>query len=189
MEKGQRVPPFKDVPHYGWKDALLIAAFVYFVYIFVRTGGFIPSALPTPTFSYYPTLTALAAHRLTSTPVRTTLTATPTRTMLTPTPTENMPKYYYLWPNIRGSVVEIYTLNGQITGAFVRGKLEADTSVAQAFVKFTDQTLLFIKIADQYQPAPLSALARGDRVEIIFTTTPGESSSAQPIADEIVILK
>jgi hypothetical protein len=155
---------------------LLVGSFVLFIYIFVRTGGFFPSAKPTPTLGFAPT------------PIgRVLRTVTPAQ--LTPTPTEIVPKLANQHPSIRGTVVEIYMLNGAVTGAYVRGKLEADTSVAQAFVKFSDESHLFIKSGDQYQQASLLDLMKGDMVEILFTESTPQSSSEQALADEIVILR
>ena len=167
-------------PRSGWKDALLVASFVLFIYIFVRTGGFFPSPKPTPTFGIPPTAIARVLR---------TVTPAPTVALLTPTPKEIIPKLANQHPSIRGTVIEIYVLNEAVTGAYVRGKLEADTNVAQAFVKFSDKSHLFIKSGDQYQKASLLDLTKGDTVEILFAAPTTQSASEQAVADEIVILK
>jgi hypothetical protein len=182
-DPNRKYPPLPEEPHSRWSDVLLVSAFVLFVYIFIATGGFIPSWLPptpTPFFRVPPSATALAARRTTPSPTP----ATPAAT-----PTQSLQLFFYQQPDIRGAMVEIYTLNGTITGAYVRGKLEADTRLAQAFIKITDQTEVYVKTGDQYQLSALSELAKGDTVEVFFTAAAGQSAGGQAVAEDVVILK
>ena len=93
-------------------------------------------------------------------------------------------------PSLRGTVIQVYMYNGVVTGVYVHGKLEADTSVAQAFVRISDKTRVFIKHASgPYQPASLTDLTKGDMVEILFAALVEQASPEPPIAEEIVIVK
>ncbi len=175
----QVTPSHRPPARSGWKDALLVASFLAFIYIFITTGGFFPSPEPTPTFG---PPTAIAVYLQTPLP-------SPTLVLLTPTATAILPKLSNQHPSIRGNVIEIYRLKDKITGAYVRGRLEADTTVAQSFVKFSDDTKLYIKRAGQYQPGYLSDMMKGDTVEILFATPVPATSDNQAQADEIVILK
>jgi hypothetical protein len=166
-------------PHSGWGDALFVASFVLFIYVFVRTGGFIMPATPTPTFAIPPKAVVQ---------VLWTLTPTPIRIALTPTPTEAIPKFLYQNPDLRGIVIQIYSLNGTITGAYVRGSPGANTRVAQSFVRFNSNTTVYIQGEDgSYRLAGLSDLAQGDTVDIFFAASASDSPLEQPVADEIII--
>jgi hypothetical protein len=183
-DPNRKYPPLPDEPHSVWSDVLLVSAFVLFIYIFIATGGFIPAWLPpTPTpfirvppKATTPSATASAAPRVTPSPAQ-------------GTPTPELPKFFYQQPDIRGAVIVLYTLDGKVTGAYVRGKLEADTRLAQAFVKFTDRTRLWEKSGNDYQLSELSKLVKGDTVEVFLSAPADQSAGSQAVAEEIVVLK
>jgi hypothetical protein len=172
-------PPEAE-PRSAWKDALLVAAFAIFIYIFVRTGGFFPSAKPTPTFRVPPRPTVKLLR---------TITPLPTSPLPTLATAPLSPELASRHPDIRGNVVDVYKLNDQVTGAYVRGSLYADTTVAQAFVKINAQTRLFVKSGGAYQVGDIAELTAGQSVEVLFAASASQPAGYQAVAVEIVILK
>jgi len=110
-------------------------------------------------------------------------------TSTTPTPTETTPKLSQQNPHIRGVIQEIYSQNEIVSGFFVEGKKESDTSYDKAHVGIDQNTQVFKKQGDKYVIATVSDLQVGQNVEILFIGPIQTSYPVQARALEIVITK
>lgn len=110
-------------------------------------------------------------------------------TSTTPTPTEPAPKLSQQSPDIRGVIQEIYTPGGSVSGLFVEGKKETDTTYDRAQVGIDEKTKIFKEQEDKYVNATISDLQLGQTVEILFTGPILTSDPVQASALEIVITK
>lgn len=93
--------------------------------------------------------------------------------------------------DIRGKVTELGLLNSKDNLAILRveGQVEEDTLNDKAIVTVTKETKIYVKESGQTKEVDLSALERGNRVEVNFIGEIRESYPPQAAAKDIVILK
>lgn len=105
------------------------------------------------------------------------------------TPTAPTPRLASENPSLRGSVIELFTNEGQITGFYAEGELEPDTSFDKARIRITDATKIYTQQGETYTPAGKEALVVGANVEVLFEGPVQESYPVGATAGEIVILQ
>lgn len=104
------------------------------------------------------------------------------------TPTAPTPRLASENPSLRGTVIEVSTNEGQITGFYAEGELEPDTSFDKARIRITDATAIYTQQGETYTPAGKEALVAGANVEVLFEGPVQESYPVGATAGEIVIL-
>ena len=106
----------------------------------------------------------------------------------TRTPTPQTPTLSAQNPNIRGTIINIYTSDNRINGFYVEGKKELDTTYDKARIIFTDMTAIFEKIDGELKLTNREALKTGQKVEVFFNGPIEESDPIRATAGEVVIL-
>jgi len=91
-------------------------------------------------------------------------------------------------PHIRGTILDISTLEGRVHGFVVDGVVEADTDYDKAFVGVTETTRVYLQTDTGYDVANPNQLTVGMKVEVLFTGIIMESYPVQAEADEILII-
>jgi hypothetical protein len=91
-------------------------------------------------------------------------------------------------PHIRGTIVDVFTPEGSITGFYIEGIVESDTTVDKARVGITEATRIYLQTASGYEDATPEQLTVGLKVEVLFTGTILESYPPQAKAGEILII-
>lgn len=92
-------------------------------------------------------------------------------------------------PDIRGNVNDIFVINGEITGIFVKGNIKSDTVYDSADVGITTETRIYYKNGNNFVETDTSHLQVGQTVEAIFIGPILTSHPVQASALEIAILK
>jgi hypothetical protein len=105
------------------------------------------------------------------------------------TQTELVPKLSQQNPSIRGDIQEIFTTKGSVSGLYVEGIKEKDTSYDRALVGIDEKTKIFRKQGNEYLNAAGSDLQVGQIVEILFSDPIQTSNPVQANALEIIITK
>jgi hypothetical protein len=91
-------------------------------------------------------------------------------------------------PHIRGTILDIFTQEGSISGIYIEGIVESDTTVDKARVGITEATRIYLQTASGYEVATPEQLTVGLKVEVLFTGTILESYPPQAKAGEILII-
>ncbi len=91
-------------------------------------------------------------------------------------------------PHIRGTIVDVFTPEGSISGMYIEGIVESDTTVDKARVGITEATRIYLQTASGYEVATPEQLTVGLKVEVLFTGTILESYPPQAKAGEILII-
>ena len=105
------------------------------------------------------------------------------------TPAASTPRLASENPSLRGTVIEVFTNEGQITGFYAEGDLAPDTSFDKARITITDATAIYTQQGETYTPAGKEALVAGANVEVLFEGPVQESYPVGATAGEIVILQ
>lgn len=92
-------------------------------------------------------------------------------------------------PSIRGIIKSISTPEGKITGIYIEGIKEADTTYDRASVGFNDETHFYFYAGGDFMETDATQLEVGQTVEAWFTGSVATSYPVQAWAIEIVILK